>query len=107
MKRGDLVIISPPGAYGKPRPALVIQSDMFSNHTSVTLLPLTSELRAAPIFRIEVNPTKENGLQKVSQVMIDKLITLPTDKVGTVVGRIDDTVMLAINRALTVWLGFA
>ena len=107
MKRGDLVSTIGHGAYGKPRPALVIQSDIFSNHPSVTLLLLTSDLKNAPLFRIEIEPTAENGLQKLSQVMIDKSVTAPIEKVGAVFGRIDDATMLEINRALAVWLGFA
>ena len=56
MKRGDLVTVSLPGSYGKPRPALIIQSDLFDEHPSVTVLPITSELRDAPLFRITIEP---------------------------------------------------
>ncbi len=107
MKRGELVSIALQGDYGKPRPALVIQSDLFSEHPSVTILPVTSELRRAPLFRIEVEPTAENGLKKISQVMVDKAQSVPREKVGESFGRLDDAKMVAINRALAVWLGFA
>jgi mRNA interferase MazF len=107
MRRGDLVTVALQGAYGKPRPALVIQSDMFDEHPSVTLLPVTSELRATPLFRIPVEPGTENGLQVPSQVMVDKAQTVPRDKVGAVFGHLDAEAMLAVNRALAVFLGFA
>jgi mRNA interferase MazF len=107
MKRGDLVTIALQGNYGKPRPALVIQSNLFAEHPSVTILPVTSELRAAPLFRIEVEPSSENGLKNRSQVMIDKAQSVPIEKVGAPFGHLDDTTMLAINRALAVWFGFA
>ena len=107
MKRGELVSIALQGDYGKPRPALVIQSDLYSEHPSVTILPVTSELRRAPLFRIEVEPTAENGLKKISQVMVDKAQSVPREKVGESFGRLDDAKMVAINRALAVWLGFA
>ena len=107
MKRGELVSIALQGDYGKPRPALVIQSDLFSEHPSVTILPVTSELRRAPLFRIEVEPTAENGLKKISQVMVDKAQSVPREKVGESFWRLDDAKMVAINRALAVWLGFA
>ena len=55
MKRGDLVTIAPSGDYGKPRPALVIQSDLFTAHPSVTILPVTSELRDAPLSRVNLS----------------------------------------------------
>ena len=107
MRRGALVTIAPQGAYGKPRPALVVQSDLFATHPSVTILPVTSELRKTPLFRVEIKPTAENGLKHLSQVMIDKIQTVPCEKVGDSFGYVDDKTMLAVNRALAVWLGFA
>lgn len=107
MKRGDIVTIALSGDYGKPRSALVIQSDCFAGHPSVTVLPVTSELRQTPLFRIEVEPTPENNLKKTSQVMVDKLQTVPCEKVGTAFGQMDDATMLSVNRALALWLGFA
>jgi mRNA interferase MazF len=107
MKRGDLVTIALSGDYGKPRPALVIQSDFFAGHPSVTVLPVTSELRQTPLFRIEVEPTPENNLKKTTQVMVDKIQNVPCKKVGTAFGHMDDATMLSVNRALALWLGFA
>jgi mRNA interferase MazF len=80
VKRGDVVTIVLPGAYGKPRPALVIQSELFESLGSVTVLPVTSELRAAPLLRIAIEPSTGNGLRKKSQVMVDKIQTVPRDK---------------------------
>ena len=107
MKRGELVTVALQGDYGKPRPALVIQSDLFSEHPSVTILPVTSELRQAPLFRIEVEPSPENNLNKRSQVMVDKVQTVAVEKVGAPFGRLDDVTMLMITRSLAFWLGFA
>lgn len=107
MRRGDLVTIALQGDYGKPRPALVIQSDLFDEHPSVTILPVTSELRDTPLFRITVKPSDENGLSKPSQVMVDKAQTVPREKIGGTLGRLDDNAMLAVNRALAVFLAFA
>ncbi len=107
MKRGDLVTIALQGDYGKPRPALVVQSNFFSEHPSVTILPVTSDIRKAPLFRIDVEPTTVTNLEKRSQVMVDKVQTVPREKLGAAFGRLDDATMLTINRALAVWLGFA
>lgn len=107
MRRGDLVTVALQGDLGKPRPALVIQSDLFDMHPSVTILPVTSELRDAPLFRIAVNPEESNGLSRPSQVMVDKPQSVAREKVGEVFGRLDDGAMLAVNRALAVFLGFA
>jgi mRNA interferase MazF len=107
VRRGDLVTIALPGDYGKARPAVVIQSDLFAEHPSVTLLPVTGELRDTPLFRIGVEPSPQNGLRKTSQIMVDKAHTLPREKIGTPFGRIDDGTMLAVNRSLALFLGFA
>jgi len=107
MRRGDLVTVALQGDLGKPRPALVIQSDLFDTHPSVTILPVTSELRAAPLFRIALNPNELNGLSKPSQIMVDKSQSISREKVGAVFGHLDDESMLAVNRALAVFLGFA
>ena len=74
--RGDLVTIAMQGDFGKPRPALVVQANQFSEHGSVTVLPVTSTLNAAPLLRVTVQPSAENGLQKPSQVMVDKAMTV-------------------------------
>jgi len=107
VKRGDLVTIALSGDYGKPRPAVVIQSDLFDAHPSDTILPVTSELRDAPLFRIRVEATSDNGLRRTSEVMVDKLQTVAREKIGSTIGHLDDESMLAINRALAVFLGFA
>ncbi len=107
MRRGDLVTIALPGDYGKARPALVVQSDLFGEHPSVTILPVTSELRDAPLFRPTVEPNAENGLRKPSQIMVDKAHTLPREKIGVPFGRLDDGAMVAVSRALALFLGFA
>lgn len=85
---------------------LVIQSDFFDEHPSMTILPITGELRDAPLFRVTVEPDKENGLRKTSQVMVDKAHTVPRDKLSKRFGRFNDESMMAINRALAVFLGF-
>jgi mRNA interferase MazF len=107
LRRGDLVAIALQGDFGKPRPALVIQSDLFDVHPSVTVLPLTSLLHDAPLVRIAVHPGTANGLRDESQVMVDKPSTVMRERLGPVFGRVDDDTMLAVNRALAVFLGLA
>jgi mRNA interferase MazF len=108
LKRGDLVVVALPGDFGKPRPALVLQSDLFlATHPSVTVLPITSEIRDAPLFRITVEPARSNGLRKVSQIMVDKPMTFRRDKIGPPIGRLDDDLLVRVNRALVLWLGIA
>lgn len=105
MMRGDLVTIALQGEYGKPRPALVVQSDLFDVHPSVTILPVTSELRQLPLFRVAVHPSQANGLHRPSEIMIDKAQTVSRERVGDVFGRLPEEEMLAVSRALAVFLG--
>lgn len=105
--RGDLVTVAMQGDFGKPRPALVIQADLFSEHTSVTLLPITSTLVEAPLLRITLQPNSENGLKKPSQVMVDKIMTVRRDKVGPAFGHIDVDALVQIERCLALFLGIA
>ena len=105
MRRGDLVTIALQGTYGKPRPALVIQSDFFDEHPSVTILPITSELRDAPLFRVALKPNEANGLQKLSEVMVDKAQSVPREKIGDTFGHVSAEDMLAVSRSLAVFLG--
>ena len=107
MTRGDLVTVAIQGDFGKPRPALVIQADVFNAHASVTLLPVTSTLLDAPLLRITVAPSADNGLQRPSQVMVDKAMTVRRDKVGQVIGRLDADTLVEVERCLAVFLGIA
>lgn len=107
MTRGDLVTIAMPGDFGKPRPALVIQADQFGAHTSVTVLPVSGTLVAAPLLRIAVRPSAENGLRKPSQVMVDKAVTVRREKLGPAFGRLDANTMVEVERCLAVFLGIA
>jgi len=105
MRRGDLVTITVSGDYGKPRPALVVQADAFDALGSVTVLRLTSELHDWPTFRVTVPADADNGLRKTSQVMVDRIIALPRDKIGPVFGRLDRAVMARVGLVLAAFLG--
>ena len=104
--RGSVVTVASPGVYsGKPRPAVVVQADRWLQaHPSVTLCPLTSTLRQAPLVRIAVEPSARNGLRKPSQLMVDKLFTVPTQAVGEVVGQLEPQVLVDLDLALRGWL---
>lgn len=107
MSRGDFVTISMRGDFGKPRPALVIQADHFDEHATVTVLAVTSTLVAAPLLRITVQPDAGNGLQKPSQVMVDKIMAMKRDKLGPTFGRINADALVEVERCLAVFLGIA
>jgi mRNA interferase MazF len=105
-QRGDLVTVSLQGDYGKPRPALVVQSDLLAGLDSVVLCPITSDLRDAA-FRVTVEPGPVNGLRALSQVMVDKLSTLPRAKISPPFGRLDAASLRAVDRALLLVAGLS
>ena len=107
LSRGDLVTVVLPGAYGKPRPALVIQSDLFAEIPSVTLIPLTSTLRDAALLRPRLEPGVDNGLRCPSQLMIDKIQTLPKPRIDQRIGHLGKKDLVEVERSLMVFLGLA
>jgi mRNA interferase MazF len=84
------------------------QADVFNDiHSSITVVPLTSTIIDAPLFRITLDPSRQNGLNRVSQTMVDKVLTLPREKIGKRMGRLGNTLMIRVGRALSVWLGMS
>jgi mRNA interferase MazF len=100
VKRGDLVTIAVSGDYGKPRPAMVIQSDAFAATSSVTVAPLTSEIYDAPLLRLTIQPGGASGLRKVSQVIVDKITTVPRAKIGQRIGSVEASTLRAVHQAI-------
>ncbi|MEZ2390235.1 type II toxin-antitoxin system PemK/MazF family toxin [bacterium RCC_150] len=107
MIRGEIWTVAGGVFASKPRPALVIQDDRFSDSESLTVLPLTSTLREAPLLRIPVAPSQRSGLVRESQIMIDKLTTVRRSNVQTRVGHLTSAQMVEVERALLVFLGIA
>jgi mRNA interferase MazF len=106
IRRGHFIVVATPGAYGKPRPALVVQSDLFGHLPSFTICPLSTTLRDdADLLRIDVAPTAENGLRQPSQILVDKITTVPAAKIGGVIGVAKEELVLRVNRALAMFLG--
>ncbi len=107
MKRGAIVVVAARGAYtGKPRPALVVQADLFNpTHSSVTVCPITSECVDAPLFRLTLPPGPRTGLRSVSQVMIDKIVSVPRTAVTSEIGECDAQELERVDDGLRRWLG--
>lgn len=105
IKRGDVVTCVIAGDFGKPRPALVLQSDLYNpTHGSVVLLPITSHLLEAPLFRIPLSPGKLNGLKQPSQVMVDKVTAVRRDRLRQRIGHVSPAVMTRVESALSSFL---
>ena len=108
MRRGDVVVVAAAGDYGKPRPAVVVQTDALpDSHASVIICQMTSELADAPDFRITIAAMPENGLRETSQVMADKPVTVRRERIGTIIGRLNAAEMARLNTAIALVMGLA
>jgi len=109
VKRGAIVVVATRGPYtGKPRPAVVVQSDLFNpTHASITVCPITSDIVDAPLFRLTLPPGSRTGLKKVSQVMIDKIVSVPRAAIAEEIGECDSRELEGVDEALGRWLGLA
>jgi mRNA interferase MazF len=107
VKRGDIVIVSAPGDYGKPRPAVVIQSDKLQSMDSILVSLITSMLVEAPLFRLSLEPSEKNGLKQKSQIMVDKIVAMPRAKCVSVIGNLERQELITLNHMLAVVIGIA
>lgn len=108
MRRGDVVTVAASGDYGKPRPAVIVQTDALpQKHASVVVCQMTSDLSDAPDFRVPIEPSPTNGLRVRSQVMADKPVTIRRERIGRPIGKLDDTDIVRLNIALAFVMGLA
>lgn len=103
IQRGVIVLVRLPD--DKSRPAVVVRADILAELSYATILPLTTELRSEIDFRITGEPTEQNGLREVSQIMADWPQTVRAKAMGTVVGRLDDATMRVVTEQLAIVLG--
>jgi mRNA interferase MazF len=109
VKRGTIVVVAARGPYtGKPRPAVIVQSDLFNpTHASVTVCPITSDIVDAPLFRLTLPPGSRTGLKAVCQVMLDKIVSVPRDAIAEEIGECDARELEATDEGLRRWLALA
>jgi|SRR5580693_2306839 mRNA interferase MazF len=108
MRRGDVVIVAAAGDYGKPRPAVIVQTDAFpETHASVVICQMSSEVVEAPDFRVTIEPSENNGLRTRSQIMADKPVTVRRARVQQSIGRLGDGDVARLNAALAFVMGLA
>lgn len=108
MTRGEIYTAPARGAYtGKPRPVVIVQDDHFDATASVTVCPFTTNPVDAPLFRIRIEPSDNNGLDRPSSLMVDKITTVPRSGLGELLGRLRDDELLQLSRSLMVFLGLA
>lgn len=108
MRRGEVWTASAGAGYvGKPRPVVILQDDHFDATASVTICAFTTDPTDAPLFRVVVEPTQENGLQIQSRLMADKITTVARGKLGKRIGRLREDDMARLGVAAMLFLGLA
>lgn len=108
MNRGDVVTVAATGDYGKPRPAVIVQTDALpATHASVVVCQMTLERSDAADFRVTIEPTASNGLRVRSQVMADKPVTIRRERIGRRVGQLDEKDIVRLNIAIAFVMGLA
>jgi len=106
IHRGDIVICALSGDYGKPRPAVVTQSDLFNpTHASIVVCPITSHCVDAPLFRLPLPANNKTGLKRTSQIMVDKIVGIRSDRISQKTGALDAKQQTALDKAVKLWLG--
>ena len=106
MRRGEIwTAAGGPGYAGKPRPVVIVQDDRFDATASVTVCGFTTNPTDAPLFRLSIDPAAVNGLAVPSRLMVDKIATVARGNLGHRIGRLADTDMLRLNRAIVIFLG--
>jgi mRNA interferase MazF len=108
MRRGEIWTLAGGGDYtGRPRPAVVVQDDYFDGTSSVTVCAFTTDPTEAPLFRVRIEPSDDNGLRNASSLMVDKITTVRRERLGSQIGRLGPEDTVRLNRAILVFLGIA
>jgi mRNA interferase MazF len=108
VTRGEIYTAAARGHYsGKPRPVVIVQDDRFDATASVAVCPFTTNPVDAPLVRLPIEPSEQNGLDEPSRVMVDKVTTLPRTSLRDRLGRLQEDELLQLNRSLIVSLGLA
>jgi len=105
LKQGDIVTVAPPGDFGKPRPALILQKRIPLETDKVTVALITSDLLHLSRVRVSIEPTAQNGLHQPSQIMLDNVQTFKRQKIGKVLGAVDELTLDRVMAALLAFIG--
>jgi len=108
VRRGEIwTVAGGPDYVGKPRPAVILQDDAFDATASMTICPFTTHAIDAPLMRLPMGPSEQNGLRAPSQLMVDKITTVSRTKLADRIGLLSDEDVVRMNRAVIVFLGLA
>lgn len=89
----------------KARPVVIIQSDEISGFDSVVLCLLTTYESSGIPTRVRVESTVQNGLEKTSYVMTEKIASVSRAMLGRRIGMLEEEVMREVSEKVAVVLG--
>ena len=102
------MIVALPGDAGKPRPAVVVETDRLAPTENVIVCPGTSFLRQdVGQRRVYVEPDASNGLRVPTQFQADKVTVTRRAKCSPVIGRLSGDQLERLSQTLFVLLGLA
>ena len=105
MNRGEIWTVAGAKDYaGKPRPAVILQDDRFDATESITICVMTTDPAEAPLFRVPIAPNERNGLNILSRLMVDKITTVPKNKLGHRIGHLDAKDIERVDQAILIFL---
>lgn len=106
MKRGEIWTAADDAQYAeKPRPVVIIQHTHFDLLESVTICGFTKDSTDLPLFRVLIEPSKQNGLQYSSRIMVDRILTIRKNRLGYRIGRLEDKDIVRLDQTLATFLG--
>jgi mRNA interferase MazF len=106
LKRGEIWTVAGAKDYvGKPRPAVILQDDRFDATESITICVMTIDPAEAPLFRVPIAPNERNGLNTLSRLMVDKITTVPKNRLGRRIGHLDAKDIEHVDQAILIFLG--
>ncbi len=108
VRRGEIYWVdfgTPRGSeQGGRRPALIIQNDTGNRNSSTTIIAaIASKQKASYPFHVEIS-AQESGLPKDSTVLLEQLLTINQSRLVTRIGKLSDSKVLEVDRALNVSL---
>jgi mRNA interferase MazF len=107
MKRGEIwTLAGGPGYAGKPRPALILQTDLLPDSPSLLTCGFTSRSSEDVPLRPLIEPTPGSGLRAPSNLMSEKITAVPRARLGRRIGLLSGDDMARVERALLLVLGF-
>ena len=111
-RRGDIVLVRSrrhEAHQATARPALVVQGEAIDAeaYDSVVVCLITSSSTRGGVCRVELAASSATGLDRPSEIMVEKVAAIPRAQVGDMIGQADEVALRQVDRALLLLLDLA